>query len=326
MKYSKEELVKMYEQLQLSRLFEEKLMELVGEGQLPGFYHLAIGQEAVQIGAISAMHDDDYLVPTHRSHPAVVNRLDLYKFFCELMGRFDGYNQGKGWEHISSVERKVVPASGDLGVGVPLSVGYAWALKMDKKDSVVVCICGDGASSEGNVHEGMNIAALFKLPIVFLFENNQWAISTPFSKQTAVDKLSKRAEGYGMPGITIDGNDILKVRETMDEAIAKARSGQPNVVEAVTYRVRGHFEGDPALYRDAKEAEEAKKYCPIKKYKKMLLQENIMTQKDMDEIDEKIIKRIEYAIEEAKKSPVPTKEQTLDYDAVYATNLGGDLL
>lgn len=329
MKYSKEQLVKMYEQLQLSRIFEEKLIELVAEGSLPGFYHLAIGQEAVQIGAVSAMDDDDYLVPTHRSHPAVVNRLELDKFFCELLGHYDGYNQGKGWEHVSSVERKVLPASGDLGVGAPLAVGYAWALKMDKKDSVVVCLCGDGASSEGNVHEAMNIAALFKLPIVFLIENNKWAISTPFSKQTAVDKLSKRAAGYGMKGVTIDGNDVLTVRATMDEAIAKARKGEPSVVEAVTYRWKGHFEGDPATYRNAddqKEVEEAMKNCPIKKFKAMLLQENVMTPEDMEAVDKNILQKIEDAIVEARKSPLPTEKQTVDYDAVYATNLGGDLV
>lgn len=326
MSYSNEQLVKMYEQLQLSRLFEEKIIELVAEGSLPGFYHLAIGQEAVQIGAISAMSSEDYFVPTHRSHPALVNMLDLNKFLCELLGRFDGYNQGKGWEHISSKEKKVLPASGDLGVGVPLGVGYAWALKMDKKDSVVVCLCGDGATSEGNVHEGMNIAALFKLPIVFLIENNKWAISTPFSNQTAVDKLSKRAAGYGMPGITIDGNDVIKVRETIEDAILKAKNGQPSVVEAVTYRWRGHFEGDPALYRNSKEVEEAIKNCPIQKFKELLYSEKIMTQEQAKEIDKKVIKKIEKAIEFAKKSPLPNLEQTLDYDTVYATNLGGDLI
>ncbi len=325
MSYSNQELLKMYEQMQFSRLFEEKLIALINEGGLPGFYHLAIGQEAVQVGAVSAMSKEDYFLATHRSHPALVNLLDTNKFICELLGRYEGYNQGKGWEHISSKKEKVLPASGDLGVGVPLAVGFAWALKAQKKEGVVICLCGDGATSEGNVHEGMNMAALFKVPIVFLIENNQWAISTPYAKQTAAKNLSTRAASYGMTGVTIDGNDVEKVRETVEEAINKARKGEPSVIEAVTYRWKGHFEGEPGLYRNPQEVEEAMKNCPVKKLKEKLMAQGTLTVDMVEKIDQDIVARIKAAFDYAAKSPLPTEEQTVDYKMVYATYLGGDL-
>jgi len=325
MSYSNEELLKMYKQMQLSRIFEEKLLQLVSEGGLPGFCHSAMGQEAVHAGALTAMGENDYLVPTHRNHPSLVNKLETKKYLCELLGKYDGYNKGKAWEHISSKEDKVLPASGDLGVGVPLAAGFAYGLKAQKKDGVVVAFCGDGATSEGNVHEGLNLAAVFGCPIVFLIENNQYGISCHVSHSTKAKKLSDKAVGYGMYGVTVDGNDVIKVREAMDEAIAKARTGVPSLVEAVTYRWRSHFEGEPALYRDPKEAEEAMKDCPIKKLREQLLKDGVLNDQLMKEIDAELWKKVDDCFEFAKKSPIPTKEQTIVYDEVYASNLGGAL-
>jgi len=325
MSYSNEELLKMYKQMQLNRIFEEKLLQLVSEGGLPGFCHLAMGQEAVHAGALCAMGENDYLVPTHRSHPSLVNKLDANKYICELLGKFDGFNKGKSWEHVCSKEDKTLPISGDLGVGVPLAAGFAFALKVQKEDAVVIAFCGDGASSEGNVHEGMNLAAVFDCPIVFVLENNQYAISTHVSRQTKAKKLSDRAIAYGMPGITVDGNDVIKVREAMDEAIAKARAGIPSVVEAVTYRWKSHFEGEPALYRDPKEAQEAMKNCPIKKLREQLVKDGVLNERLIKEIDDELWKQVNDAFEFAKNSPIPTKEQTVVYDEVYASNLGGAL-
>ncbi|MCQ1529322.1 thiamine pyrophosphate-dependent dehydrogenase E1 component subunit alpha [Lutispora saccharofermentans] len=326
MKYSKSELLKFYEQLVLGRKYEEKIIAFLAKGKLQGFFHLGIGQEAAQVGVINALGPDDYLVPTHRFHPGLANKLDLKKLTAELFGKSTGYNRGKAFTfHISSKKDKILPVNGMLGAGIPEAVGYAWALKQDKKDAAVVCVMGDGAASEGNVHEGMNIAALLNVPIVFYIENNGWAISNPIYEQTKIKDLSIRGMAYGMPGVTIDGNDVVKVKETVEEAIAKAKKGEPSVVEAKTYRFRGHFEGDPCFYRDNKEYEEALKGDCIKRMEKLLLEQGV-TNMQLEEIAESVQKRIDEAFDYAENAPMPTPEETLDLDQVYATNLGGELL
>lgn len=326
MKYSKNELVKMYEQLVLGRKYEEKILSYLVQGKLQGFFHLAIGQEAVGVGAVNALGPNDYLVPTHRFHPGLVNKLDIKKLTAELLGKSTGYNKGKAFTfHISSKKEKVLPVNGMLGAGIPEAVGYAWALKMDKKDSVVLCVLGDGAASEGNVHEGMNIAAILNVPIVFFIENNGWAVSNPVREQTKVENLSVRGTAYNIPGITVDGNDVLIVRGALEDAIAKARKGQPGIVEAKTYRWRGHFEGDPALYRDPREVETAMKDCPVKRMETLLLEQQMITPKEIEETGAQVQQTINEAFAYAESCPLPTVEETLDYDQVYATNLGGDL-
>lgn len=325
MEYSKNELLKFYEQLVLGRKYEEKIISCLGKGKLQGFFHLGIGQEAAQVGVIDALGTNDYLVPTHRFHPGLANKLDLKKLTAELFGKSTGYNKGKAFTfHISSKEERILPVNGMLGAGIPEAVGFAWALKQDKKDSVVVCVLGDGAASEGNVHEGMNIAMLLNVPIVFYIENNGWAISNPVYEQTKVKDLSIRSVAYGMEGVTIDGNDVIAVKEAVEAAIAKARKGEPSIVEAKTYRFRGHFEGDPCFYRDNKEYEEALEKDCIKKMRNILVEQGV-TEKQFEEIAEKVQKRIDEAFEYAEKAPVPTLEETLDLDQVYATNLGGEL-
>lgn len=326
MKYSENELLKFYEQLVRGRKYEEKIITLLGQGKLQGFFHLGIGQEAAQVGLINALGPNDYIVPTHRFHPGLVNKLNIKKMTAELLGRSSGYNKGNAFTfHISSKEDKVLPVIGMLGAGIPIAVGYAWALKMDKKDAVVVCVLGDGAASEGNVHEGMNIAAILNVPIVFYIENNTWAISNPVNEQTKVENLSVRSIAYGMPGITINGNDVIKVKETLEDAIAKARKGQPSIVEAKTYRWRGHFEGDPGFYRDPKEHEEAMKDDCIMRMK-VILQGHGASEGKLAEIASKVQYEIDEAFDYAQKEPFPTKEEILNYDRVYATNLGGDLV
>lgn len=325
--YPKSELLKMYEQMVLGRRYEEKIVSLLNQGKLAGFFHLAIGQEAIGIGVINALGSNDYYGPTHRSHPALASKLDLKKLTCELLGKSNGYNKGKAFTfHVTSVEDRVLPVNGILGAGVPTAAGVAWALKVDKKEGVVVCTLGDGACSEGNVYEGMNIAALFKLPIVFVIENNGWAVSNPVSNQAPVANLSQRAAAYGMKGATVDGNDVVAVRKAVEEAIKDAREGHPGIVEARTYRWRGHFEGDPCPYRDPSEVEEAKKNCPLKKMEKLLLEGNMIAEEQIKQIDQNIMSKVEEAFQYAENSPLPTPEETLDLNIAYATNLGGDLL
>jgi len=330
MEYSKEVMLKLYEKMLLGRRFEEKVLDLLSKGRTIGMFHLSIGQEAAQVGAISALRDDDYFVPTHRFHTGLAYRLDLKKLVCELMGRANGFDQGKAFTfHIFSKEYNVLPVNGMLGCGVANAVGWAWALKQNKTDQVVLCVMGDGTTSEGVVHEAMNIASLYGCPIVFFIENNGIAVSTPANKQYNIENLSDRAKAYGMPGVTVDGGDVLKVREAVENAVALARKGQPSIVEAKTHRWRGHFEGDPQAYRTPEmfeEVEKAKKNDHIKKMENLLLEKNYITPDDVVSINEKIKRELEEAFEYAFSSPFPTKEQVLDYDQVYATNLGGDLL
>lgn len=327
MPYSNEELLKMYGQMVLGRRYVEKIVELVSKGKLVGFFHLGFGQEAIGVGINSAMGPEDYLVPTHRQQTVLVNRLDINKFTAELIGKATGYCKGKGFEfHISSPEHRLFPISAVLGSGGPLGVGAAMALRLDKKSGVVVCCCGEGAASEGNIHEAMNIASIFKLPIVFAIENNGWAISQPAARQYAASALSVRAAGYGMSGVTIDGNDLLTVRETIEKAIEAARNGKPNVVEMKATRWRGHFEGDPhQIYRDMKEIEEAKKDDCIIRYGNYLLEQKLLTEKDIAEISEKMRQKVEDAFAYAESSPYPTEEEILDHKQVYAGYFGGEL-
>lgn len=326
MSYSNGELRKMYEKLVLARKYEEKIMNLVSQGKIGAFYHLAMGQEAVGVGIAHALGNNDYLQPTFRSHPALVSLLDLKKMTAELLGRTTGYNGGKASTiHICSKEDHVLPSNGILGTSVPLAAGFALALKQNKKAGVVVAVIGDGAFAEGNVYEGLNIIALLKLPVVVFIENNQWAVSNPVSSHASVADLASRASAYGLTGVTIDGNDVVKVRETLEAAIAKAREGEPNLVEAKTYRWRGHFEGDPCAYRDPQEFAEAKKGDPLPKMAKTLLEKGILLEKDLGEIDRAMQQKVDEAFDYALSCPIPTKEQTLDLNMVYASNLGGDL-
>ncbi|MFZ5974242.1 MAG: thiamine pyrophosphate-dependent dehydrogenase E1 component subunit alpha [Bacillota bacterium] len=327
MGYSKEQLVKMYEQMVLGRKYEEKVLELVNKGVLQGFFHLSIGQEAAQVGAVAAMGPDDYLVPTHRFHPGLANRMDIRELTAELLGKITGSCKGKAFTfHISSTKDRILAVNGMLGAGIPNAVGYAWALKQDKTGSVVLCVIGDGATSEGDVYEGMNLAALFKCPIVFFIENNGWGISTPVSKASCLENLSDKSKAYGMPGMTVDGDDVIAVREAVEKAIELARTGQPCIVEAKTCRWRGHFEGDPALYRDPAEVERAMKNDPIIRLENSLISGGYASKADLNGIEAEVDKLIDETFDYALKSPLPTPEETLDYDQVYASNLGGDLL
>jgi pyruvate dehydrogenase E1 component alpha subunit len=330
MVYSTEQLRQIYEQMVTGRKFEEKALSLVTKGLSRGFYHLSIGQEAAQVGAVSAMGPDDYLCPTHRFHPGLINRMDKKAMTAEFMGKAEGVCHGKAFTfHIGSMKDKVLPLNGMLGANLPNAVGCAWALKQDKKDSVVLCVIGDGALSEGDVHEAMNLASLFKCPIVFFIENNKWGVSTPVSRACVLENLSDKGKAYNMPGVTVDGDDVLQVREAVDNAIAMARKGQPSIVEAKTCRWRGHFEGDSCAYwteQYKKELAEAMKNEPLKRYEKYLLDHNVLSQEEMNGIGKKVQATIDELFEYALSLPDPTREETLDYDQVYATNLGGALL
>lgn len=324
MKYSNGELVKMYSQMVLGRKYLEQILDYIAKGKLAGFFHLSTGQESVSAGIINALGSNDYLLPTHRQQTVLVNKLDINKFTAELLGRTTGYCRGKGFEfHTSSKEEKLLPISAILASGGPIAAGVAMALKLDKKEGVVVACCGDGACSEGNMHEAINMASVFKLPMVFVIENNGWGISQPVSKQCGATDLSSRAAGYGMKGVTVDGTDVISVRETMEEAIELAKSGKPCIVELKVVRYRGHFEGDMQTYRDLNEVTEGKKNDCIIKLEKRLIADKILSVENVEQIAKDMQQRVEDAFAYAESCPLPDETESLDQKQVYVGLMGG---
>ena len=325
-KYTDDEIVKMYSEMLLGRVYQEKMLERLADDRMTtGFYHLSIGTESLSIGILDAMKPCDYVVPNHRQQTLLVNLLDIKKFTAELLGRATGYCHGKSFEfHIGSSEKHMLPNGALLGSGAPYSVGAALALKLDGKEGVVITCAGEGTTSEGNVHESMNLASVLKAPVVFVVENNGWAISHPASRQFAVENLSVRAAGYGMYGVTVDGHDVFAVREAMEDAIALARKGEPNMVELKTIRHRGHFEGDPEKYRDdLDEVSESLKNDCIKQVKTMILEKGIRSEAELSEIRTQRQNEVDEAFNHADAQPWPDEALTLDLCDVYANVPGG---
>lgn len=238
------------------RAFEERAGDLFAAGRLPGFIHLSVGQEAVAVGAIAALRPDDYITATHRGHGQIIAKGgELAPMMAELMGRESGYCRGKGGSmHLFSFDLGVLGANGILGAAQPIAVGAALSAQLRGTDQVVVTFLGEGASAEGAVHEAMNLAGVWTLPVVFLFEVNGYAELSPYDVHVAVPSLAARGPAYGMPGESVDGTDVVAVHQAVQRAVARARAGEgPSVVEARTVRWRGHYEGDPQKYRDAEE-------------------------------------------------------------------------
>lgn len=325
MKYSNGQLLKMYEQMVLARVYEELAIELLAKGKLTsGLWHFAIGEEAAQIGCISALGPKDYYATTHRCHAVMANKLDIKKWTAESMCKVTGYARGKSASvHIGSMKDRVLMANGVLGAGMPIAVGFAQSLKIDKKEGVVVAVTGDGASNEGNFYEAINMAGILGAPIVFFIENNGIGYSTPISNATRVQDLSLKGVAVGIPGVTVDGTDVLAVREVMDAALEKARKGTPSIVEAKCVRYLEHSVGMPET-RDSKLIEEAKKNDPIKKYEKALKELGLLDQAKIDEIYKRSQAVSEDAFDYGFSSPDPTREDTVDLKLVYK-NLGGVL-
>ena len=293
------------------RRVEERLLEVFAQGKVPGFIHVGIGQEAVPAGIGSILRPDDFVLTTHRGHGhAIAKGLDLKRFMAEIFGRVDGYCKGRaGSMHMASAEWGVVGSNGVVGGGIPTALGTAFASQFQGTDQVTVCFFGDGATNEGTFHESMNLAALWNLPILFCCENNGWAEFTPLPVHTKLQRLSVRADSYGMPGITIDGNDVLKVREEAGRAIDRARRGEgPTLLECLTHRWFGHFAGDAQKYRDPREIEEVRKFDPILRFQKFLFGRKALTEGDIEKMEAQIRKEIDEAVAFAEKSPVPGKE------------------
>ena len=316
---SREKLVDMLRTMYLIRYFEEMADRLFAEGKIHGTMHLSIGQEAVAAGAGAALREDDYLLNTHRGHGhCIAKGADLNKMMAEFIGKETGYCRGRGGSmHIADVTRNNLGANGIVGGGIGLAMGVALAIKLQKRDQVALGVFGDGAANQGIFHEALNMAAIWKLPVVYLCENNQYAMSMSVKKSFAIPDISERAAAYGMPGVTVDGNDILAVYEAVSAAAERARAGDgPTLVEAKTYRWKGHSKNDPAVYRTKEEVEEWKARDPIRRFRGKLIGEGVITEAEADEIDKAAEKAIADAYEFAQNSPEPSVDTIME--GVYA--------
>lgn len=307
------------------RAFEETAGKLFYKGQIPGFVHLSVGQEGTSVGVCAALNDTDYIGTTHRGHGHIIAKgVDLKRMMAELFGKVDGFCQGKGGSmHVFDKSKGVLGANGIVGGGIPILTGGALSAKLEKKGRVAVSFFGDGATNEGAFHEALNLAAVWKLPAVYVCENNQYGEFTSTADATAVTVIAKRAASYDIPGVTVDGNDIEAVHAAASEAVDRARKGLgPTLLECLTYRWHGHFHGEEALlgtkgYRDKEEVERWKALCPIVQYKKKLLDSKVMTQSEIDAMEKSAQGEVDEAVEFAKKSPFPPAEAALE--DVYAS-------
>jgi len=314
MAYSKDFLLNLYKTMVRIRNFELMAEKLFLEGELPGFIHLYIGEESIATGVIANLRKDDFITSTHRGHGHMIAKgADINRMMAELYGRTTGYCKGKGGSmHIADFSIGVLGANGVVGGGLPIAVGAGLGIKMKKTNQVAVAFFGDGASNTGAFHESLNFASVYKLPIIFVVENNKFASTVRTKDTTSVENISDRAVGYGIPGMTIDGNDVITVYETAKDMIKRAReSGGPSLLEVKTYRIKGHFVGDPELYRDKKEIDEFWLKEPIKKFEKRLMEEKTLNETEKNKIWEDSKKEIKGAVKFAKESPVPSSEDAL---------------
>ncbi len=314
-KIEHEKLVAMYSNMLTIRLFETRVGELFAQGKLPGFIHLYIGEEAVATGVSAHLGDGDFITSTHRGHGHLISKGgDLKLMMAELYGKKTGYCKGKGGSmHIADVDLGILGANGIVGGGPPIASGAALAIQYQGKNNVVVCFFGDGASNQGTFHEGLNMAAIWKLPVVFVCENNYYGISLSQAKHQTVADIADRAKAYDMPGVVVDGNDVMAVYEAAGEAVKRAREGKgPSLVECKTYRHRGHFEGDPMVYRSKEEFESWLKKDPIPRFEKSLRDMKVLTDARMADIKKEIEARIEAANKFAEESPYPEPAEILE--------------
>ena len=319
MELDKEKLLLMYRNMLRIRRFEERLAEESARGNIPGLLHLYVGEEAVAVGACSALRKDDYITSTHRGHGhCIAKGGDLRKMMAELFAKETGYCKGRGGSmHIAAPDIGIVGCSAIAGAGIPIAAGVGLSSKLRKTDQVCVSFFGDGASNTGAFHEGMNLAALWQLPVVYVLENNLYAISTPALKSSKLKNISDRAAAYGMPAAVADGMDVLSVYEAVWQAVERARRGEgPTLVECKTYRFRGHHEGDPKrgeTYRTKQEMDEWEKRDCILRLGEKLIKERKSTQAELDAINQEVMKEIDDAVAFAKESPSPKPEDVMTY-------------
>ena len=320
-KHNPPELIDLMRRMWLIRAFEEKLSALYAERQIVGLLHLGIGQEAVAVGACSSLRNDDYVFGGHRSHGhAIAKGADINRLMAEIAGRATGYCGGKGGSmHIVAKEAGFITATGVVGGTIPLALGAAFAAKEKKKGQVAVVFFGDGAGQAGPFHESLNIASLWQLPVIFVCENNGYAEFTPLAAHTKVERLAQHAKTYAIPASTIDGNDLFAVRAAMAKAVEKCRTGKgPVFVECFTHRMRGHYEGDPAKYRELAQLVEWKKKDPIARAARVLKSKKTITDNQLQAIESEARELVEKAAEFSLSSPWPAPSE-VDTQVIAST-------
>jgi pyruvate dehydrogenase E1 component alpha subunit len=322
----KETVVSVLEKMMLIRRFEERAGEMYAKAKIGGFLHLCIGEEATIVGATQALRDSDYLMSTYREHgQALARGTSPDAVMAELFGRVDGCSGGRGGSmHLFDFERRFLGGYGIVGGNLPLAVGVGLACDYRETEDCILCMFGDGASNQGTFGESMNLAALWKLPVVFMVINNQFGMGTALERHSAVTDLSKKAEGFGVPGTRCDGMDVLDVHACVSEALRRAREDRaPQLVEAVTYRFRGHSMADPEEYRSKEDVEEWRKRDPINVLGQRLVGENVVSDGDLEKFDEKAMQRVDEAVEFADNSPFPDLDSLYDDIYVYGDQVRG---
>jgi len=312
-------LLSLYRTMVLIRHFEERVNELYMAGRIPSTLHLYMGQEAVATGICAALRQDDYVLSTHRPHGhALAKGLDPRTLMAELYGKATGCCRAKGGSmHIGDVTVGMIPAIAIVGANVPIAAGVALAAKRLGNGRVAACFFGDGAANEGAWHEGLNLASIWRLPVVYVCENNLYAASTPFSTAFAIDNVADRASAYGMPGVVVDGNDVLAVYEVAAAAVERARRGDgPTLIECKTYRICGHSRSDPRTYRTREEEAAWLAREPLGRYRQWLLGQGLYSEPQLDDMVHDVDHTIEEAIAFAEEGGLP--EPTELWTDLYA--------
>lgn len=314
MKLSRERLLELYETMQLIRQFELTVQEQFAKGSIPGFVHLYAGQEAVATGVCAHLRDDDYIASNHRGHGhCIAKGCSLNGMMAEIFGRATGLCKGKGGSmHIADMERGMLGANGVVGGGLPLATGAALSAKLRGTDQVAVCFFGDGTVAQGVLHECLNLAAIWQLPVIFVCENNRYAEATPIKFVWSGQNIAGIATTYGIPGVTVDGQDVLAVYSELETLVARARSGGgPALVECETYRFFGHFEGDTQTYKDPSEAEIFTQRDPLIIFSRRVQEEGLLTEADLQQVENKVRDAVAAALEFALNSPWPDESDLL---------------
>jgi pyruvate dehydrogenase E1 component alpha subunit len=316
MSLSNERLIEMYSTMLKIRQFEERVEELVTGGKIGGFAHLYIGQEAVATGVCAALKNTDFITSTHRGHGHVIAKGgDIKLMMAELAGKSTGYCKGKGGSmHIADIDLGILGANGIVGAGPPIAVGAGLAEQYKGTDGVSITFFGDGASNQGTIHEAMNLASIWKLPVIFVAEYNGYGEFTCQADHQCIESIIERAQGYHIPGVSVDGNDVIAVYTAANEAVQNARAGNgPTILECKTYRIKGHHVFDPAAYRNKEEVDAwiAEDKDPILRYQKHLVEKKVLTPSDIENLETSINYMIEEAVRFAEESPEPEIKELL---------------
>lgn len=314
MAISKDLMKDMYVKMRRIRDFESTASKFFAEGKIPGFVHLYLGEEAIAPAVCASLREDDYITSTHRGHGHIIAKGgDLNLMMAELFGRYTGYCKGKGGSmHIADSDKGILGANGIVGAGHCISCGAGLSIKVRKTDQVCICFFGDASTNQGTFHESLNIASIWKLPIVFVCENNHYGISMSQSRHQAIKDVADRGASYNIPGISVDGNDPLAVYEAAAEAISRAREGKgPTLLECKTYRQHGHFEGDPAIYKPKEEQAAWMEKDPMPRYAQFLEENGIMTAEEIKAVDDQVAKEIDDAVAFADAQPIPPEESAV---------------